>query len=92
MARGGKAFGCENKSESSLTHGGGRQRLSPNKLGGSHPIQEVAELCVGRQAHAAVVQTAEGDRGRRLNRSRQRLEDEGRTKTENRTDPVQHSN
>lgn len=42
-----------------LTHGCRRQRLSPNKLGGSHPVEEVAELRVRCQTHAAVVETAE---------------------------------
>lgn len=43
---------------SSLTHGRCRQRLSPDKLSGSHSVEEVAELCVRRQAHAAVGEAA----------------------------------
>lgn len=42
-----------------LTHGRGRQCLSAYELGRSHPVQEVAELGVGRQAHATVVEAAE---------------------------------
>lgn len=40
-----------------LTHGCGRQCLPANKLGGSHPIQEVTELGIRCQTHATVVQT-----------------------------------
>lgn len=50
---------------SSLTHGRHRERLPPHELSRAHSVQEVTELGVRRETHAAVVQTEKRQKKKR---------------------------